>query len=205
LHHQDATHLETTPSLGRVWHRWGTHPTVPAAGTNRRVTPVGRVAVLGRGRVEVGGAGQDAACFRLYLEALAARHVATGRALFLALDQGSAHTRQASLAELAARAEWLHRVWLARYRPHLNRNEHAWRVRKRDARSPLARSLREFVDGILAGRRRLGGERLAMVDRVPAWFMAGQRRPPGRPPGRPKGAKDRQPRTRRCKNLPAPT
>ena len=41
LHYEDETHLETNPSLGRVWHRVGTQPTVPAAGTNRRLTVFG--------------------------------------------------------------------------------------------------------------------------------------------------------------------
>jgi transposase len=206
LHHQDETHLETNPYLGRVWHRKGRQPTLPAAGTNRRVTTFGSVEVLGRGRVEVVCAGQDSACFRLYLEALDARHGATGREIFLVLDNGPAHTSQASRAALEARTAWLHVIWLARYSPHLNRKEHEWRVLKRDTRSHLACNLREFVDGILAGLRRLGGEHLDIVDRVPDWFIAGHRKPPtGRPPGRPKGAKDRQPRSRRCGNLPAPT
>ncbi len=79
FHHQDETHLETNPYLCRVWHRKGTQPTLPAAGTNRRVTTFGSVEVFGRGRVEVVCAGQDSACFQLYLEALDARHQATGR------------------------------------------------------------------------------------------------------------------------------
>ena len=206
LHHQDETHLETNPYLCRVWHRKGVQPTRPAAGTNRRVTTFGSVEVFGRGRVEVVCAGQDSACFQLYLEALDARHEATGREVLLALDNGPAHTSTASRAALAARQAWLHVIWLPRYSPHLNRKEPEWRVLKRDARSHLARTLREFVDGILGGLRRLGGERLDIVDRVPDWFIAGHRKPPtGRPPGRPKGAKDRQRRPRRCRNLPAPT
>ena len=79
---------------------------------------------------------------------------------------------------------------------------------KRDARGHLAPSLRAFVDGIVQGLRQLGGERLDIVDEVPAWFLAGHRRPPtGRPPGRPRGAKDsykRAPyRKRTGANLPA--
>jgi transposase len=194
LHHQDETHLETNPYLCRVWHRRGAQPTVPAAGTNRRVTAFGSVEVLGRGRVEVVCAGQDSACFLLYLEALDARHAATGREVFLALDNGPAHTGKASRAALAARAAWLHPVWLARYCPPLNRKEREWRWLKRDARSHLARSLRDFVDEILAGLRALGGERLDIADRVPEWFLAGHRKEPtGRPGGRPR------------KNLPAHT
>jgi hypothetical protein len=61
LHHQDETHLETNPYLCRVWHRVGEQPTLPAAGTNRRVTVFGSVEALGRGRVEVVCAGQDRA------------------------------------------------------------------------------------------------------------------------------------------------
>ena len=206
LHHQDETHLETNPYLCRVWHRKGRQPTRPAAGTNRRVTAFGSVELLGRGRVEVVCAGQDSACFRLYLEALDARREATGREVYLALDNGPAHTSKASREALAARADWLHVIWLARYSPHLKRKEHEWRVLKRDARGHLARTLREFVDGILAGLRRLGGERVDVVDRVPAWFIAGHRKAPtGRPPGRPRGAKDTKPRAPRRTNLPAPT
>ncbi len=206
LHHQDETHLETNPYLCRVWHRKGRQPTVPAVGTNRRVTAFGSVEVFGRGRVEVVCAGQDSACFLMYLEALDMRHAATGREVYLVLDNGPAHTSKASKAALAARASWLHVIWLARYSPHLNRKEREWRRLKRDARSHLARDLRAFVDEILAGLRQLGGERLDILDRVPAWFIAGHRKEPtGRPPGRPQGAKDTKPRVARRTNLPAPT
>ena len=206
LHHQDETHAETNPYLSRVWHRRGQQPTIPAAGTNRRVTVFGSVEVFGRGRVEVVCAGQDSACFVRYLQALEERHDTTGREVYLVLDNGPAHTSKASRAALAERADWLHVVWLARYSPQFNKKEREWRLLKRDARGHLARTLREFVDGILAGLARLGGERLDIVDRVPAWWIEGHRRAPtGRPPGRPKGAKDSKPRTRRPKNLPAPT
>jgi transposase len=206
LHHQDETHLETHPSLCRVWHRKGQQPTVPAAGTNRRVTAFGSVAVFGRGRVEVVCAGQDSACFLLYLEALDARHAATGREVFLVLDNGPAHTSQASRAALAARDAWLHVIWLARYSPQLNAKERAWRGLKRDVRSHLARSLRAFVDELLAGLRHLGGERLDIIDHVPDWWLAGHRKEPtGRPPGRPKGTTDAKPRQPRRTNLPACT
>jgi transposase len=179
---------------------------VPAAGTNRRLTDFGSVEIFGRGRVEVLCASQDSAAFRLYLEALDARHEATGREVFLVLDNGPCHRSQASQAALAERADWLHVIWLARYSPDLNRKEREWRYLKRDVRSHLARSLRAFADEILAGLRRLGGERLDIVDRVPDWFLAGHRRPPtGRPVGRPKGSKDSRPRVTRRVNLPAPT
>ena len=206
FHHQDETHLETTPYLCRVWHRKGTQPTLPAAGTNRRLTTFGSVEVFGRGRVEVVCAGQDSACFQLYLEALDARHEATGREVYLALDNGPAHTSKASRAALAERAAWLHVVWLARYSPEFNRKEREWRTLKRDTRAHLPRTLRAFVDEILAGLGRLGGERLDIVDRVPDWWLAGHRKPPtGRPRGRPKGAKNTKPRAPRRTNLPAPT
>ena len=206
LHHQDETHLETNPYLGQVWHRIGQQPPVPAAGTNRRVTDFGSVELFGRGRVEVLCATQDSAAFLLYLQALDARHAATGREIFLVLDNGPCHRSKASLAALAARAAWLHVIWLARYSPELNRKEREWRYLKRDVRSHLARSLRTFVDEILAGLGRLGGTRLDIVDQVPDWFIAGHRKPPtGRPRGRPKGAKDSCKRTPRRTNLPAPT
>jgi hypothetical protein len=183
--------------LTRVWHRRGEQPTLPAAGTNRRLTVFGSVEVFGRGRVEVVCAGQDSACFGRYLAALDARHTATGKEIFLALDNGPCHTSDTSRAALTARAAWLHVIWLAKYSPQLNRKEREWRVLKRDARGHLAPSLRAFVDGILQGLRQLGGERLDIVDEVPAWFLAGHRRPPtGRPPGRPRGAKDS------CKRAP---
>ena len=79
LHHQDETHAETNPYLSRVRHRRGQQPTIPAAGTNRRVTVFGSVEVFGRGRVEVVCAGQDSACFVRYLQALEERHGTTGR------------------------------------------------------------------------------------------------------------------------------
>lgn len=61
MHFEDATPVETNPYLSRVWHRIGTQPTVPAAGTNRRLTIFGSVEAPGRGRVEVLQARQDAA------------------------------------------------------------------------------------------------------------------------------------------------
>jgi transposase len=200
--------LETNPYLTRVWHRRGEQPTIPAAGTNRRLTVFGSVEVFGRGRVEVVCAGQDSACFGRYLAALDARHTATGKEIFLALDNGPCHTSDTSRAALTARAAWLHVIWLAKYSPQLNRKEREWRVLKRDARGHLAPSLRAFVDGILQGLRQLGGERLDIVEEVPEWFLAGHRRPPtGRPRGRPKGAKDsyqRAPYRKRAEaNLPA--
>ena len=191
VHQEDETHLETNPYLTRVWHRRGEQPTVPAAGTNRRLTVFGSVEVFGRGRVEVVCAGQDAACFGLYLEALEARHAATGKEMFLAIDHGPCHTSAASRAALRARAAWLHVIWLAQDSPALNRKAREGRVLKRDARGHLAPSLQAFVDSILDGLQRLGGERLDSVDRVPEGFLAGHRKPPtGRPRGRPKGAND---------------
>ncbi len=207
MHHQDETHLETNPYLCRVWHRVGEQPTLPAVGTNRRVTVFGSVEVFGRGRVEVVCEGQDSACFSRYLEVLDRRRRQTGREVFLVLDNGSAHTSKKSRAALAERGEWLHPIWLARYSPHLNLKEREWRYLKRDARSHLADGLRGFVDDILAGLKRLGGTRLDVVDRVAGWFIAGHRKKPtGRAPGRPKGAKDKRPRKPyERKNLPAPT
>jgi transposase len=206
FHYEDETHVETNPYLGRVWHRRGVQPTVPAVGTNRRGTVFGSVEVLGRGRVEVVQARQDSAGFLRYLAALDARYAATGRAVYLVLDNGSCHTSKVSRSALAERAAWLHVVWLSRYSPQLNKKEREWRYLKRDARSHLARTLRTFVDEIVAGLRRLGGERLDIIDAVPEWFIAGHRRPPtGRPPGRPTGATDSRPRAPRRTNLPAPT
>ena len=208
LHAEDETHLETNPYLTRVWHRRGVQPTVPAAGTNRRLTVFGSVEAFGRGRIEVVGARQDSAGFARYLAALDARHAATDRAIYLALDNGPCHTSAVSRTALAERAEWLHVIWLAKYSPELNPKEREWRILKRDHRSHLAPTLRAFVDGILDGLRRLGGERLDIVDEVPDWFIAGHRKPPtGRPRGRPKGAKDsykRAPyRKQQVINLPA--
>jgi hypothetical protein len=170
------------------------------------VTDFGSVEVFERGRVEVVCAAQDSAAFGLYLEALDARRAATGREVELVLDNGPCHASTASRAALARRASWLHVIWLAKYRPALNPKEREWRLLKRDARGHLARSLRAFVDEILEGARRLGGERLDILDQVPDWFLAGHRKPPtGRPPGRPAGAKDSYRRTVRRKNLPAIT
>ncbi|MBI3971737.1 MAG: transposase [Chloroflexi bacterium] len=206
LHYQDETHLETNPYLSRVWHPIGQQPTVPAAGTNRRLTCFGSVEAFGRGRVEVLDAAQDSAAFVRSLEALDARHAATGRQISLVLDNGSCHTSKTSRAALAARAAWRHVSWLAPYCPNLNKKEREWRTLKRDVRGHLARSLRAFVDELLAGLHRLGGARCDIVDHVPQWFLDGHRRPPtGRPPGRPKGAKDSSRRTVRRKKLAANT
>jgi hypothetical protein len=207
MHHQDETHLETNPYLCGVWHRVGEQPTLPAVGANRRVTVFGSVEVFGRGRVEVVCEGQDSACFSRYLAVLDRRHQEMGREVFLVLDNGSCHTSKVSRAAIAERGEWLHVIWLARYSPHLNLKEREWRYLKRDCRSHLSETLREFVDGILAGLTSLGGAHLDIVDKVAEWFIAGHRKEPtGRAPGRPKGAKDSNPRKPyERKNLPAAT
>lgn len=199
--------METNPYICKVWHRRGVQPTLPAAGTNRRVTVFGSVAARGRGRVAVICAGQDSACFVLYLEALERRHVAMGTEVYLVLDNGPAHTSKASLTALADRATWLHVIWLARYSPELNPIEREWKTLKRDVRSHLASSLRAFVDEIGVGLHHLGGTRIEVVDHVPHWFIAGHRKEPtGRSAGRPKGAKDsykRAPYRKTSANLPA--
>jgi transposase len=206
LHHQDETHLETNPYLSRVWHRRGTQATIPAVGSNRRLTTFGSVEVFGRGRVEVLGADQTSASFLRYLEALDVRHRETERDIILVLDNGPCHTSQTSRAGLAARRAWLEVIWLAKYSPQLNKKEREWRYLKRDTRGHLARDLRTFADEILAGLRRLGGERLDIIDHVPEWFLDGHRKPPtGRRAGRPHGAKDSYQRSYHRRNFPADT
>jgi transposase len=206
LHFEDETHLDTNPYLSRVWHRVGTQPTLPAVGTNRRLTVFGSVEAQGRGRIELLTVRQDSAGFVRYLAALDARHEATGRQVILVLDNGPCHVSKAARAALAERAAWLEVIPLARYSPHLNPKEHEWRRLKRDHRGHLARSLREFVDVAAAGLARLGGECGAIIDAVPQWWLDGHRKEPtGRPPGRPHGAKDRTPRIRRTASLPART
>lgn len=206
LHYEDETHLDTNPYLSRVWHRVGAQPTVPAAGTNRRLTVFGSVEALGRGRIEVLQVRQDSAGFARYLAALEARHAATGRDMILVLDNGPCHGSKVKQQALAARAEWLNVIPLARYSPHLNPKEAEWRVLKRDHRAHLASSLRAFVDEVAAGLFALGGDACAIIDEVPQWWLDGHRKEPtGRPRGRPKGAKDRQPRQRRSANLPVGT
>jgi transposase len=208
LHFQDETHLETNPHLCRTWHRKGKQPTLPAAGTNRRVTVFGSVEALRRARIELVRAAQDSAGFVRYLELLEAHQQAVQREIYLVLDNGSAHTSQLSAQALAARRDWLHVIWLAKYSPHLNPKEREWRYLKRDARSHLAATLRDFVDGILVGLRQLGGTCCTIVDEVPQWFLDGHRKPPtGRRPGRPVGVKDSYKRApyRRKKNLPSNT
>ena len=206
LHYQDETHLETNPYLQRLWHRRGIQPTIPAVGTNRRLTCFGSVASDGEGRVEVLCAQQDSAAFAVYLQALERRHTELDREIYLVLDNGPCHRSAASHAELAARKDWLHVLWLPKYCPQLNLKEREWRFLKQNCRSHLARDLRTFVDEILTGLQRLGGQRQDILDAVPEWFLAGHRKPPtGRPPGRPPGAKDSQPRKTAGQNLQAHT
>jgi hypothetical protein len=206
LHYEDETHLDTNPYLSRVWHRVGEQRTMPAAGTNRRVTVFGSVEALGRSRIEVLQVRQDSAGFARYLAALDAQHAVSGKHVILVLDNGPCHTSTATQRALAARADWLEVLRLARYSPHLYPKEHEWRRLKRDHRGHLAGSLREFVDTAVAGLSHLGGEACAIIDEVPPWWLEGHRKEPtGRPPGRPKGAKDSRPRKLRSTNLPADT
>jgi hypothetical protein len=206
LHYEDETHLDTNPALRQVWHRIGTQPTLPAAGTNRRLTVFGSVEAQGRGRIELLTAQQDSAGFACYLAALEARHEATGRQVILVLDNGPCHVSKVTRAALAERAAWLEVIPLARYSPHLNPKEHEWRRLKRDHRGHLAPTLRDFVDAVAAGLAGLGGERCEVIDAVPPWWLQGHRKEPtGRRPGRPLGAPDSRPRKTRSKTLPAPT
>src|SRR4051812_5067185 len=176
----------------------GQQPSVPAAGTNRRLTVFGSVEAQGRGRIELLTVHQDSAGFARYLAALDARHEATGRQMILVLDNGPCHVSQATQTALAERAAWLEVIPLARYSPHLNPKEHEWRRLKRDHRRHVAPTLRAFVDVAAAGLAGLGGERCEVIDAVPQWWLDGHRKEPtGRPPGRPPGAKDRTPRAQR--------
>ena len=104
---EDETHLATNPHLSRVWPRVGQQPTVPAAGTNRRLTVFGSVEAQGRGRIELLTVQQDAVGFARSLAALEARHAATGRDMILVLDNGPCHGSRATQRALAARAAWL--------------------------------------------------------------------------------------------------
>lgn len=175
---------------------------------NRRVTVFGSAESRGRERIEVVCGGQDSACFGHYLAALDQRHAVTGREIYLVLDHASCHTSMVTTRAFAARATWLHPIWLAKYSPHLNKKEREWRYLKRDVRGHLACDLRTFVDEIVDGLDRLGGEERLIIDAVPQWFLEGHRKAPtGRKAGRPVGAKDTRPRKpyTKCANLPAPT
>jgi transposase len=208
MHYQDETHIETNPYLAKVWHRRGVQPTIPAVGTNRRLTVFGSVEALGRGRVEVLCPAQDSAHFALYLQALDARHAATGKEVYLVLDNGPCHRSKTTAAALETRAAWLHVLWLAPYSPQLNPKEREWKLLKRDTRSHLAPTLQIFVDEIIAGLQHLGGERRDIVNHVPQWFLDGHRKAPtGRSAGRPVGAKDSYKRAphRKTKNANLPT
>ena len=83
----------------------GEQPTLPAAGTNRRVTVFGSVEAFGRGRVEVVVCeGQNSACFLRYLEVLDQRRRETGREVFLVLDNGPCHTSKVLAARPSPRS-----------------------------------------------------------------------------------------------------
>jgi hypothetical protein len=114
LHYQDETHLQTNPSLCRVWHRRGTQPTLPGVGTKRRVRVFGSVEALVRTRIERVRAAQDTAGFVRYLQLLEVHQQAVQREIYLGLDNGSAHTSQQSVPALAARKDWLQVLWLAK-------------------------------------------------------------------------------------------
>lgn len=150
---------------------------------------------------------QDSACFGQYLAALDHWHTKRGREIFL-LDHASCHTSAASERAFAERRAWLHPIWLAKYSPHLNAKEREWRYLKRDVRGHLARDLRTFVDEIVDGLDRLGGDERLIIDAVPQWFLHGHRKAPtGRKAGRPVGAKGSRPRkayTKRA-NVPVST
>lgn len=208
LHYQDETHVETNPYLAKQWHRIGQQQRIASVGVNRRVTVFGSTESRERGRIAVVCGGQDSTCFGQYLAALDHWHTTTAREIFLVLDHASCHTSVVSGRALTERAAWLHPIWLAKYSPHLNEKEREWRYLKRDVRGHLARDLRTFVDEIVDGLDRLGGDERLIVDAVPQWFLDGHRKAPtGRKAGRPVGTKDRRPRKPYTKhvNLPTPT
>ena len=137
LHYQDETHVETNPYLGRVWHRRGRQPTVPAAGTNRRLTVFGSVEVV---RARAGGGGApartrpaSAATWRRWMPGTPR----PGARSSWCWTTGLPH-QQGEPAALAERGGWLDVIWLAPYCPQLNPKEREWRRLKRDARSHLA-------------------------------------------------------------------
>jgi hypothetical protein len=207
-HCHDETHLPTNPDLARMWHRTGQQPTRPGAGTTRRVTGCGSVDVRRRARVALVRAAPDSAGFVRDLELREAHQHRVQREISLVLDNGSSQTRTARLQALAARRDWRHVIWLAKYAPQLNPKEREWRDLKREARSHRPAALADFVDGILLGLRHLGGAVTTIVDEVPQWFLDGHRKPPtGRPGGRPVGATDSYKRAPYCRrrNLPADT
>ena len=110
---KDQTHLETNPSPGRVWHRVGQQPVLPAAGTNRRLTVFGSVETAGGASQGGPKSRADSAGFLRYLAALDARHGATKRQVILVLDNGSCHTSKVSKQALADPAAWLEVVPLS--------------------------------------------------------------------------------------------
>ena len=196
---EDETHLDTNPYLSRVWHRVGQQPTVPAAGTNRRLTVFGSVEAQGRGRLEL----LTAAGFGR-VRSLPSRPGCPARGDGAADHPGAGQRSLPCQHGDAAGAGGARGV--VGGDPPGPRQPPSQPERARVAQ-PQARPSRP-PGRLPAGVRGRGGGRTgavgrggvrdhrrgaAMVDRRPP---QGTDRPP---PGRPKGAKDRKPRKRRAR------
>ena len=206
LHYEDETHLETNPSLGRVWHRVGA--AANAAGGGHQPPPdrlrqrrgagpgAGRGAPgatgLGRLRPLSGGAGGAARGDRT------ADHPGAGQR---SLPRQQGHAGGAGRARGVAGGDPPGSL----QPPPQPQGARVAHPQARPSR-PSGPDLRAFVDAVAAGLAGLGGERCEVIDAVPQWWLDGHRKEPtGRRPGRPHGAKDARPRKPRGKNLPADT
>ena len=198
------TRPTSTPT--RTWAGSGTgsgqQPTLPAAGTNRRLTVFGSVEALGRGRVEVLQVRQDSAGFARYLAALEARHAATGRHMILVLDNGPCHVSKATQAALAARADWLEVIPLARYSPAPQ--PQGARVAPSSSATTAATwppTLRAFVDAVAAGLAAAwAGRRVRSSTRCRSggWTGTARSRPDARR-GDPRAPRTASPASRRAR------
>ena len=205
LHFEDETHLDTNPYLSRVWHRIGTQPTLPAAGTNRRLTVFGSVEARGRGRIELLRCSKirpgSPAIWRPWMPGTRRRD---GRSSWCWTTVPAMSARPPRPPSRRGRLAGGHPPGPLQPAPQ-SQGARVARL-KRDHRGHLASTLRQFVDAAAAGLAGLGGEECAIIDEVPQWWLDGHRKEPtGRPPGRPHGAKDRTPRARRAASLPART
>jgi transposase len=123
----------------------------------------------------------------VYLAAMEKAVECSPRAVGLAVDVWTSHRLSSYLAATTGV-----RLSAGRLRWHLRRRGFACGRARHTLTHLQDADSRAFADGILDGLRRLGGERVEVVDRVPDWFLAGHRHAPtGKPTGRPLGRRDR--------------
>jgi len=132
----DESEALTHPYLARVWAESGTDLRVPAPGQAKKVAILGSLDHVTRELIVQTSPTKRSRDFITDLEQLDALYGPQpgrqAKPVVLVADNGPIHTRQRSLAALAARAPWLTVEWRPKSAPELNDIEVVWHHLKAD-------------------------------------------------------------------------